>query len=263
MATTVSGKRQHDETSNILPYGFVPAETQVICGRSSMWQHSGNTWCRQLVEAELTKYHAAGLSRKDKTELVTCVVTQVRGRNRDRVGFVKRDPQSGRWYKLSTNQARRKVLEILQDMLSDRQAKMVSNEIKVNLLDEYVSKQTAASGQQQRPPSHALSTSQMVGITTGDRQISELQENVVLWSATLPRGSQQQRQAGVEDLLFQHYPQVSHQEREVGVEDLSFQQFLRNFAASIPASTEATGDPFEPDPLPNSDHSSQDSKQRR
>ena len=228
------GRKQHQEDSNVLPQGFVPAATQVICGRSSLPQHPGNTWCRHLVKVELTKYHVAGLSRKDKTELVTCVVAQVRARNHDRIGFIKRDPQSGRWYKLSSSQARRKVLEILQEMLSDRQA----NERNANFLGEYVARQTAALGNKQKPPSH------MLGTTSGNLRRNERRENVELptWPA--------------------RQPQVPQQEPAAGLEDLSFQRFLRNFAASIPDNVGATNDPFEPNPLPRKKDSSQENNKK-
>ena len=236
------GTTPHQNTTRILPLDFQPAGTQVICGRSSTLNHAGNQWCQQLVIAELTKYHKAGLSRKDKTELVTTVVSYIRARNRGGIGFVKLDPQSGRWHHLSASQARRKVLDIMQNILSTRQRKQSNDSLNLNFLDEYVStRQTVA--RNSRPSTFA----QRALVSNNEHRSAPLREDVELLSwPVVPRQAPQ-------NLQHPTQTQIGTQLRGTELEDLSFRQFLRNFAASIPDNVGDTDNPFEPNPFPKED----------
>ena len=227
-----------------LPSSFIPTKTNVICGRASN-HHSGNDWCRQLVAVELCKYHQMGLSRKDKTELVTSVVAQVRAQNPHGGGFVKKEASTGRWLQISDGQARRKVLEMLQDALSTKQEQRFHNDTtrkNKSFLDEYVSKQTAAL---KEPEDMVLPKSKRPHPAEDDMARNKRQRN---------RGREGNTRERNDEYL--RWPRLAglKQIPEEQPDDVTLSSFLHHLANSIPDSLVTTSNPFEPDPLPIESH---------
>lgn len=257
--TTMATAAQQPQrvTGVILPAGFIPTKTNVICGRANV-HHSGNEWCRQLVSIELRKYHEHGLSRKDKTELVTAVVAQVCARNPHGIGFVKKHPKSGRWFQISESQARRKILELLQDALNSKEVQRFERKttLQNNFLGEYVSKQTAALKHDKerisRSPPLSGQTNLSVDSTTAiERDEPQNHGRSFPWPS-------------VAGLLAG--PTGLHQgpeEQRRDTQDALFLNFLHKFAASIPDNFVHMNDPFEPDPFPNRGHPRSSTKQPR
>ena len=245
MATAAQPQR----VNSTLPAGFIPTKTNVICGRASV-HHIGNEWCRQLVGVELRKYHEHGLSRKDKTELVSAVVAQVCARNPHGIGFVKKHPKSGRWFQISESQARRKVLELLQDALISKEAQSSERRktLQNSFLGDYVSKQTAALEQEKerisRNPILSAQTNPSVdSMARKSRRVTE-REEAQNHDRSFPWPSLTVL-AGLTGLQ----QEVEGEKRDA--QDLVFLSFLHSFAASIPDNFLYMNDPFEPDPFPN------------
>lgn len=245
-----------------LPSYFVPNKYTVICGRASS-QHNGNEWCRDLVVQDLRKYHDLGLSRKDKTELVTSVVSQVRARNPQGGAFAKKDTRMGSWHQVTDSQARRKVLEMLQEALSKKYQARRRSETSLNqsFLGDYVSKQTAALEERKELNDDGVDDG-MVAIRKrrklrGDSPRQQQQDNPEpLRGARLQAGrlreEEQPMGRAAEAPIFQGLREEQQQQPLLRrAEEPIFQLFLKHFEASIPDSIVNTSNPFEPEPLPS------------
>ncbi|CAB9497886.1 expressed unknown protein [Seminavis robusta] len=159
----------------IIPPGFVPGNRDIICGKAAK-QHSGNEWCRRLIEVELqqfweqaknsTKKRAStskkkkksslSFTREEKATMVNRILSTVKTTNTLTGGFVRVDHRSGRWIRVPDHQARKKILEIMQDVavswgkagtdtsLSSGERNSATNLLNQNFLQQYVAKQTAA-----------------------------------------------------------------------------------------------------------------------
>lgn len=102
---------------NVLPETFVPGKWDVLCQRGKeCYEHNGNRRFRMLIAAHLGQY-IASTNRREKTRLVSKIVSIVcaRAAKSSGGGFVKRDLLARRWIKLSEKQAHEKVSQALRD----------------------------------------------------------------------------------------------------------------------------------------------------
>jgi hypothetical protein len=158
----------------MIPAGFVPGNHDIICGKVAK-HHSGNRWCRSLIEVELQNFWetnkeaklkkkkkrkkdegpAIVFTREEKAGMVSRLLVAIQNANPHTGGFVRVDQRSGRWIRVPDTQARKKILEIMLDVAdgwSNTKTKDDSDSTKSdtatsiisqNFLEQYVSKQSA------------------------------------------------------------------------------------------------------------------------
>lgn len=238
---------------SMLPWDFVPGNRDVICGKAAK-RHSGNEWCRSLVASEMQIYKEekrsgvrddttsggetspsnseqnkkpSAFRRREKTEIVARVVRKVKCTS-PMGGFVRMDVQQGRWVQVDDEQACRKVLDIMQDVMESRRylqrgpsspsnvpshPSLISADAppyQASFLEEYVSKQTAA-----------------------------LKEN----KSTIFSSSENQRRKRRRIMPSRNRTM----DQQLPQEDLQLQSFLGNLAAGMP--DVVVDNPFEPNPI--------------
>ena len=93
-----------------LPQGFLPAASDVICGRGRLARdHPGNVAFRKLVEQEVEKYVRADC-KTEKSIVVLDIVKKIYSQSSDGGGgFVKKSEDGSRWCRVSIKEAREKV----------------------------------------------------------------------------------------------------------------------------------------------------------
>jgi hypothetical protein len=85
--------------ARLLHSGFVPGDSDVICGRGSECvNHLGNSRFRVFVESQLESYTQAK-SKIEKSAVIADTVNIIR-RNSPYGGFVKKDLMSGQYYEV-------------------------------------------------------------------------------------------------------------------------------------------------------------------
>jgi hypothetical protein len=105
------------KTMRILPDDFVPSEDDVIIGRGRrIFEHKGNVRLRQLVAARLREYSDAS-SKFSKSYILRSTMHQARFGSTTEGCFVKKDPESGRWYEVGDFIAREMISQSFRDAL--------------------------------------------------------------------------------------------------------------------------------------------------
>jgi hypothetical protein len=103
------------QKAGILPKGFSPGPDHVIIGRGRRCvNHEGNQRLRKIVKAELKSYVSA-CSKIEKSAILLRVMRQVKRSNKDNIGFVKQDLNTGRWSELSDSASRVAVAQTFRD----------------------------------------------------------------------------------------------------------------------------------------------------
>jgi hypothetical protein len=103
----------------LLPEGFVPGDNDVICGRGrKCFNHSGNERFRVIVSGYLDQYSSA-TSKLEKSYMLSDIVAQVR-KCSPNGGFVKKCPESKRFYEVGCFLAREKTSQAFRDALHDQ-----------------------------------------------------------------------------------------------------------------------------------------------
>jgi hypothetical protein len=103
----------------LLPEGFVPGDSDVICGRGrKCFNHSGNERFRVIVSGYLDKYSTA-TSKLEKSYMLSDIVAQVR-KCSPNGGFVKKCPETKRFYEVGCFLAREKTSQAFRDALHDQ-----------------------------------------------------------------------------------------------------------------------------------------------
>jgi len=258
-----------------LPSNFSPTRYSVICGRGASNRYNGNAWCRQLVVAGFARCHPSGMSRKDKTELVTDVVEKVNALKPVGGGFFRMDRLTGCWFEITKSQARRKVLEIIQEAFQEKLAKgsaadedgntdpFVASDR--NSLDGYGSKESASMTQLREIVKQTDKLSCPTAVTAAAAEVEWIQQQTLPRSDTNHVMHQQidgqikirQRDlsfCGLNESLRHVLPFHQVQEKQVVAnsfdEDQRLQRFLCDYAKLLPDSIVETENPFEPKPLP-------------
>jgi hypothetical protein len=91
--------------------GFKPGRYDVICCRGrGPRKHPGNLWFVKLVESKCERYVAAK-GKVAKSFIVTEVLDTVRKFSGDG-GFVKKNPDDGKWYEVGDHLAREKIGQV-------------------------------------------------------------------------------------------------------------------------------------------------------
>jgi hypothetical protein len=108
----------------ILPQGFLPAETDILCGRGKAFvSHKGNKSFSDIVRKNLHRYIDAP-KRLDKSTVVASVVSEILNSG---ARFVKQEKISGRWYQMNEDQAHEKTGHAIRDLIKSKTA--AGNEI--------------------------------------------------------------------------------------------------------------------------------------
>ena len=103
-----------------LPEDYKPCEHTVKIGRGkSVTSHAGNIRFQSLIEANREAYETAH-SRSLKTDVIMQVIRQVKSNSVGNIGFVKKDPSSGRWVALQTISTRTSVGQAFRDLLKGK-----------------------------------------------------------------------------------------------------------------------------------------------
>jgi hypothetical protein len=103
----------------LLPEDFTPTIEDVICGRGRRcFSHCGNDRFRTHVDGFLVQYSQAS-SKLEKSFILSDIVAKVQA-NRPGGGFVKKCPETKRWYEVGCFLAREKTSQTFRDALSDQ-----------------------------------------------------------------------------------------------------------------------------------------------
>jgi hypothetical protein len=114
-AEGTSAAKSNNMKARLLPEDYRPSSSTVIIGRGKKIKaHQGNRRLCDIVRSELPRYSTAGCKIKKSTVLVG-IVERVRDTNEDRVGFVKQEPATGRWYEVTPHAARTTVAQAFRD----------------------------------------------------------------------------------------------------------------------------------------------------
>ncbi|KAL7570266.1 hypothetical protein ACA910_020688 [Epithemia clementina (nom. ined.)] len=114
-----SAKDDSAHNMRLLPEGYRPGEHDVLCGRGrKCFNHSGNVKFRAIVQSFLPQYSKA-VAKLEKSYILSDVVEQVR-KNSGVGGFIKKDPDTGRWYEVGDFLAREKTSQAFRDVLHDK-----------------------------------------------------------------------------------------------------------------------------------------------
>lgn len=101
----------------ILPPGFRPAETDILCGRGKAFaSHCGNRNFSETVRENLHRYLDAP-RRVQKSKVVASVVAEIL---QSGARFVKQEKASGRWYQMNEDQAHEKTGHAIRDLIKSR-----------------------------------------------------------------------------------------------------------------------------------------------
>lgn len=112
---------------HMLPEDFVPGPYDVVCGRGRRcFTHIGNQYFRGVVAQYIERYSTCK-SKLEKTSILGEIVTRVRAFS-PKGGFVKKDPQTGRWLEVGDFLAREKTSQAFRDLMYNKYRS--SNEFK-------------------------------------------------------------------------------------------------------------------------------------
>jgi hypothetical protein len=104
----------------LLPEGFVPGDDDVICGRGrNCFNHNGNERFRGIVAGYLDQY-SKSTSKMEKSYILSDIVAKVRKSSPNGGGFVKKCPETKRFYEVGCFLAREKTSQAFRDALHDQ-----------------------------------------------------------------------------------------------------------------------------------------------
>jgi hypothetical protein len=114
------GKGEVVQSMALLPAGFVPGDDDVICGRGrNCFNHSGNVRFRAIVTGYLDQY-SKSTSKMEKSFILSDIVAKVRKSSPNGGGFVKKCPETKRFYEIGCFLAREKTSQAFRDALHDQ-----------------------------------------------------------------------------------------------------------------------------------------------
>lgn len=114
-----SAKDDQAHNRRLLPEGYRPGEHDVLCGRGrKCFNHTGNVRFRAIVQSFLPQYSKA-VAKLEKSYILSDVVEQVR-KNSGEGGFIRKDPDTNRWYEVGDFLAREKTSQAFRDVLHDK-----------------------------------------------------------------------------------------------------------------------------------------------
>lgn len=102
----------------LLPPGFEPSNYDVICGRGkgcANW--IGNRRFRVTISMNKDRYVQAP-TKLDKSLVVDEIVKTIAAASPSTGGFIKKDEATGRWYKITDQQARDKCAHAMRDAVA-------------------------------------------------------------------------------------------------------------------------------------------------
>jgi len=125
---------EHEESSTnpLLQRSFEPGSSDVILGRGKKcFHHEGNENFRKTVASRLIEYKRAGKNRTEKTHILFSVVSSIRRANP--IGrFIKKNPDTKRWYDVGDFVAKEKISQSFRDMIQKEQKKGTGSSLKRN-----------------------------------------------------------------------------------------------------------------------------------
>jgi hypothetical protein len=211
----------------------------VIIGRGKrVRHHPANVRLRALIESQLEAYSNAA-TKGLKSNILWKVLHEVRSYSPSRLGFVKRESDTGRWYAIDDASAKVNISQAFRDGLANfyKSSKTRKQRKRKKSLDE----ECATEGESQ--PSNRVRVSL-------NKQIAEVSEpadhTIVRLGANMDRLRQ-----------FLHGPTTTALEAEPNERNLNlkahpethswdtFSKLFTNFGRS----TNMSGDPFEPKPI--------------
>lgn len=102
----------------ILSQDYTPSHDVCIIGRGKkVFAHPGNQQFRALIDSKLPQYKMAK-TKGLKSAILWQVLCEVRNNSADGLGFVKRDPTTGRWCAIDDACARINIAQAFRDRLS-------------------------------------------------------------------------------------------------------------------------------------------------
>lgn len=102
---------ESDNETEYFPSGYVPRDKDVIVGKGmKCYTHAGNEMFRHIVNSRLQEY-AATKSKKGKSDIISSVVDQVCMNG----CFVKKDSETGLWFKADDVLARDKTSQAFRN----------------------------------------------------------------------------------------------------------------------------------------------------
>jgi len=104
--------------NKFLPKEFKPGFNDVLIGRGKRcYEHSGNKSFLILVASRLDEYSAA-TSKMEKSKILASAVSEIQKRS-PYGGFIKKDSETGLWFKVGEFLAREKTSQAFRDALHD------------------------------------------------------------------------------------------------------------------------------------------------
>ncbi|CAB9525373.1 Nitrilase family, member 2 [Seminavis robusta] len=102
----------------VLPQQYSPGIDVVIIGRGKkVQQHPANIRFRALIQSQLENYSNAA-TKGLKSNILWRVLNEVRSYSASRLGFVKRDTETGRWYAIEDTSAKINISQAFRDGLN-------------------------------------------------------------------------------------------------------------------------------------------------
>ncbi|CAB9514048.1 Nitrilase family, member 2 [Seminavis robusta] len=118
-SATFSPTEGKEGKSPFLPESFEPTENEVILGRGKqVATHPGNKRFKEVVLSHIKEYSAAQ-TKALKSNILSHIVSKIRGKSSFQAGFVKQDNSTGRWMVAEDSAARIATAQIFRDALSD------------------------------------------------------------------------------------------------------------------------------------------------
>lgn len=124
----------------ILPADYTPTADVCIIGRGkTVHEHPGNAKLNALVDANIAAYQSAA-TKGLKSAILWNILTELRNESKDNLGFVKKDPETGRWCAVDNINARINIAQAFRDRLSysyksSKQRKSIKRKRDLALLD--------------------------------------------------------------------------------------------------------------------------------
>jgi hypothetical protein len=102
----------------ILPADYTPTADVCIIGRGkTVREHPGNVKFNALIDSNIVAYQSA-VTKGLKSAILWNILTEARKESKDSLGFVKKDPETGRWCAVDDANARINIAQAFRDRLS-------------------------------------------------------------------------------------------------------------------------------------------------
>ncbi|CAB9515354.1 Nitrilase family, member 2 [Seminavis robusta] len=248
--------KQSKKTQDLqfLPEDFAPSRFEVVVGRGKKCtDHLGNQRLRSIVRTRIQEYATAN-DKTHKTYIISQIFHEIRNRSACG-GFVKKDADTGRWYRVADPTARTNIAQSFRDELHDtyRSSKFAKQRRRWG---GHMSEDNNNSTDKTKLPAAEAVTSvkSMVYPTLMMNQHKEQEERLACPSSVtgyIRRNSNAQGSSSISDILSSALDVVCADDLLAPMPLLSSaNNDVDTFDALLSlTNSQATGNPFEPTPI--------------